>query len=88
MTPINLESKRIADELDRAMQEYQAHPGGPRGISQRALAALSGVPQPTMPQVDKDAPKRDTHVKCPDCRELVRRDARVCKHCGCRLVPQ
>lgn len=30
----------------------------------------------------------DTHVKCPDCRELVLRDARVCKHCGCKLVPQ
>ena len=29
-----------------------------------------------------------THVKCPDCAELVRREAKVCKHCGCRLVPQ
>ena len=29
-----------------------------------------------------------THVKCPDCRELVQKDARVCKHCGCKLVPQ
>lgn len=27
-------------------------------------------------------------VKCPDCRELVLKDARKCKHCGCRLVPQ
>lgn len=30
----------------------------------------------------------DTHVKCPDCRELVLRDARRCKHCGCALIPQ
>lgn len=30
----------------------------------------------------------DTHVRCPDCRELVLRDARVCKHCGCKLIPQ
>jgi hypothetical protein len=30
----------------------------------------------------------DTHVKCPDCAELVLREAKVCKHCGCRLVPQ
>lgn len=30
----------------------------------------------------------ETHVKCPDCRELVRRDARKCKHCGTALVPQ
>lgn len=30
----------------------------------------------------------DTHVRCPDCRELVRRDARRCKHCGVGLTPQ
>ena len=29
-----------------------------------------------------------THVRCPDCRELVRRDARKCKHCGTGLIPQ
>lgn len=33
-------------------------------------------------------PTPDTHVRCPDCRELVLREARVCKHCGCKLVPQ
>lgn len=33
-------------------------------------------------------PTPDTHVKCPDCAELVRREARVCRHCGCRLIPQ
>jgi len=27
-----------------------------------------------------------THVKCPDCRELILKDARVCRHCGCKLV--
>ena len=30
---------------------------------------------------------QDTHVKCPDCAELVLADARVCKHCGCKLIP-
>lgn len=34
------------------------------------------------------APTPETHVKCPDCRELILKEARVCKHCGCRLVPQ
>jgi hypothetical protein len=34
------------------------------------------------------APTPETHVKCPDCRELVLHDARKCKHCGCALVPQ
>ena len=30
----------------------------------------------------------ETHVRCPDCRELILNSARVCKHCGCKLVPQ
>ena len=33
-------------------------------------------------------PSPDTHVKCPDCGELVLREAKVCKHCGCKLIPQ
>ena len=33
-------------------------------------------------------PTPETHVKCPDCRELVLCDARRCKHCGCGLIPQ
>jgi hypothetical protein len=28
----------------------------------------------------------ETHVKCPDCRELILKDARKCKHCGCKLI--
>lgn len=35
-----------------------------------------------------EVPTPDTHVRCPDCKELVRRDASKCKHCGTRLVPQ
>lgn len=35
----------------------------------------------------KEAPNPTTHVKCPDCAELVLKEAKVCKHCGCRLVP-
>jgi recombinational DNA repair protein RecR len=31
---------------------------------------------------------KDTHVKCPDCAELVKKEARVCKHCSCKLIPQ
>ena len=29
-----------------------------------------------------------THVRCPDCRELVRFDATKCKHCSCALIAQ
>jgi hypothetical protein len=32
-------------------------------------------------------PMPSTHVRCPDCAELVLNEARKCKHCGCRLVP-
>lgn len=34
------------------------------------------------------APTPETHVHCPDCRKLILKEAHVCKHCGCRLVPQ
>lgn len=37
---------------------------------------------------NSDEPSAQTHVRCPDCRELVRNDARKCKHCGCNLIPQ
>lgn len=40
------------------------------------------------PAAALDGPSPLTHVKCPDCAELVRREARVCKHCKCKLVPQ
>jgi hypothetical protein len=39
-------------------------------------------------KADSNAPTALTHVKCPDCREFVLRDARKCKHCGASLVPQ
>ena len=37
---------------------------------------------------DPNAPTPRTHVRCPDCKELVLREANVCNHCGCKLVPQ
>lgn len=33
-------------------------------------------------------PTYETHVKCPDCAEIIKKEAKVCKHCGCKLVPQ
>ncbi len=35
-----------------------------------------------------DAITPETHTRCPDCREWVRRDAVVCKHCRRTLEPQ
>jgi hypothetical protein len=34
-----------------------------------------------------DAPSPLTHVRCPDCKELVLAEAVKCKHCGAALVP-
>ena len=34
------------------------------------------------------APTAKTHVRCPACMELVRNDARKCKHCGVALEPK
>ncbi len=39
------------------------------------------------PQPDPDTPSASTHVRCPECRELVRHDASKCKHCGATLTP-
>ena len=33
-----------------------------------------------------ERPNPSTHIKCPDCKELILKDARVCRHCGCKLV--
>ena len=44
-------------------------------LSATARAAAASIPSPS------------THIKCPDCAELILIDARVCKHCRCRLVP-
>ena len=35
-----------------------------------------------------EEPSPSTHVRCPDCKELVLKEARICKHCGCKLIPQ
>ena len=29
-----------------------------------------------------------THVKCPDCRSFVQKDAKTCPHCHTALTPQ
>jgi len=54
-----------------------------------SMRGLFGSTRPgKMRRANPDGATPDTHVKCPDCAELIRREARVCKHCGCRLVPQ
>jgi uncharacterized paraquat-inducible protein A len=36
---------------------------------------------------DPNAPTPWTHVKCPWCKELVHKEASVCKHCHKPLTP-
>lgn len=43
---------------------------------------------PVVKPADVSVPTSESHVKCPDCAELVLAEARKCKHCGCRLVPR
>lgn len=51
------------------------------------LVAVLVMGKPT-DAADLERPTPETHVRCPDCRELVLRDARKCKHCGTALIPQ
>ena len=50
-----------------------------------ALVIVAVLPK-VKPGVDIPGPA--THVICPDCRSYIPKEARVCKHCGCRLIPQ
>ena len=36
----------------------------------------------------KEIPTPETHILCPKCGQLERREASVCQHCGCKLIPQ
>ncbi|AEC22240.1 hypothetical protein PT7_P004 (plasmid) [Pusillimonas sp. T7-7] len=49
------------------------------------LAASSNLKEAEARSAERPSPA--THVVCPDCAEFVRKEARVCKHCGCRLTP-
>ena len=42
---------------------------------------------PYAAQLLNDRITPETHVRCPDCKELVRHDAIRCKHCGVGLTP-
>jgi hypothetical protein len=52
------------------------------------FALLLVALMPAIKARDPLAPSPSTHVRCPDCREFVYKDASKCKHCGITLVPQ
>jgi hypothetical protein len=53
------------------------------------LVLLAIGPAKSAALVAASSPVADTRdrIPCPECRELVLRDARKCKHCGSVLVP-
>lgn len=53
-----------------------------------ALGPITSEAAPVIPGPGDLARIAKTHVHCSECRELVLRDARKCKHCGSALVPQ
>ena len=55
------------------------------GSKAKKLKLEAGIAWPDSKEVK---PTPATHVRCPDCREFVLKDANVCKHCGCNLIPQ
>lgn len=59
-------------------------------ISGLFLGPLALIAVGCMPSLARKEgqPTPKTHVKCPECRELVLKDANRCKHCRCQLVPQ
>jgi hypothetical protein len=73
-------SKKINRGIDNAVS-----------TTEQTVSSRTGVPLHKSNPYNNfaDAPPHpDTHVRCPDCRELVRNDARKCKHCGTALIPQ
>lgn len=52
-----------------------------------AVVLVLALPNLVMKSSTGETITQYSHVRCPDCRELVRRDAVKCKHCGSALTP-
>ena len=52
------------------------------------LPSLKAPPRASSPiYVGREIATPETHVRCPDCKGFVHREARKCPHCGSTLVP-
>lgn len=40
------------------------------------------------PSLKEPAPSPRTHARCRECKEYVLKNARVCKHCGYKLIKE
>ena len=69
-------------------RKVQARYIGLRVEQLQLQVSASGVIAKISPPKKERAPTPETHVRCPDCRELVRREATACPNCGCKLLPQ
>ena len=52
-----------------------------------AVFALSVFEKHNRERIAK-GPSPKTHVRCPDCQKIIPKEACVCEHCGCKLIPQ
>lgn len=50
-----------------------------------ALIAAAGLPDKNLMRFQ---PSPKTHVTCPECAEFAHKTAKVCGHCGCKLIPE
>jgi hypothetical protein len=59
-------------------------------LSQEDLAqqAINREKQQNAINNDTSKPKYETHIKCPECKALVRKEANLCRHCNVKLIPQ
>ena len=77
----------IALHFAGPVMAQEAHKN-PLSYSLREYGLILAIALPGLAAAGTPAgPTPATHIKCPDCRELVLKDARKCKHCGSQLVP-
>lgn len=50
--------------------------------------SLMVAAMPSLKIANNNEPDPKTHFICPDCAEFVRKEARICKHCRCKFIPE
>ncbi|PUA17261.1 hypothetical protein C7W93_15120 [Glaciimonas sp. PCH181] len=96
--PVRARTKHFVDPINERVDATLRNSGLGKlvSVSNRVYAGLDAAAQETQNSIDKRndlaptqyAPTPETHIKCPDCRELIFKDAQICRYCRCKLVPQ
>lgn len=80
-----LVNKDLAAEEVRQRERNEDHE---RHLTSIKSVAPSGIRSSGAAAFQNSTVEDVAQVRCPECRELVRADARKCKHCGSPLVPK